>query len=260
MMNLAEAVKLDFAYLETFTTRNETAWGSLFLNENEPNYYDANHAHISEECPDPVLLADEVIRFYQSRNIIPRFYLYQLEKQQALITELKTRGFQYEEFVSPVQLWTGQIQAVPDRHATIEKVTLENFNEVLQIQGSIKEFGGKETIEKIFRKQFSHPSFTYYLLRCDGKACAAACMFEEKNQARVESVATLEAFRGKGLIGDLLFFIQKEAVRKHIDKLWVLPINERVEKVYSRYGFETIAVMKTGHAFLGGKSIKEIQG
>ncbi|KZZ84801.1 hypothetical protein AS29_009750 [Bacillus sp. SJS] len=117
----------------------------------------------------------------------------------------------------------------------------------------------KEVIEKIFKKQFSHPSFTHYLLRYDGKACAAACMFEEKNQARVESVATLQSFRGKGLIGDLLSFIQEEAVRKHIDKLWVLPINERVEKVYSRYGFETIAAMKTGHAFLGGKSIKEIQ-
>ncbi|AZB42175.1 GNAT family N-acetyltransferase [Bacillus sp. FJAT-42376] len=259
MMNLQEALTLDFAYLETFTTRKDTPWGSLFLNENEPNYYDANHAHISGECSNPADVADEVIRFYQSRNIIPRFYLYQLQKQQSFITELQTRGFQYEELTNPVQIWTGQVETVPSQNVTIEKVNLENFHEALQIQCSIKEFGGTNVIEKIFKKQFNHPSFTHYLLRYDGEACAAACIFEEGKQARIESVATLQAYRGKGLIGELLAFIQKEAMRKNIEKLWVFPINERVEKVYSRYGFKTIASMKTGHAFLGGKSIKEIQ-
>ena len=44
-----------------------------------------------------------------------------------------------------------------------------------------------------------------------------------------------------------------------LEKLWVHPINERVEKVYARSGFETVLNMQTGHAFLDGKSIKEIQ-
>ena len=52
-MRIEHIFRLDFAYLETFSKRIETQWGSLFLNENQPSYYDANHAHISEPCENP---------------------------------------------------------------------------------------------------------------------------------------------------------------------------------------------------------------
>lgn len=35
---------LDIAYVSSFATRVERRWGYLFYNENQPNYYDANHA------------------------------------------------------------------------------------------------------------------------------------------------------------------------------------------------------------------------
>lgn len=47
-------------------------------------------------------------------------------------------------------------------------------------------------------------------------------------------------------------------MNRGLDNLWVIPINEKVEKVYEKYGFETVEKIKTGHAFLEGKSIKEI--
>ena len=75
MICLQEVMKLDFAYLETFTMRKDTTWGALFCNENQPTYYDANHAHISEPCDDPQVVIDEVINYYQSRKIIPTYYL-----------------------------------------------------------------------------------------------------------------------------------------------------------------------------------------
>ena len=152
------------------------------------------------------------------------------------------------------------IDIVPNNSVTIEKVTEENYQEVLEIEGSIKEFGGKETIEKVFEEQFNHRFFTHYLLRYDGIACSTACIFEDGNQARLESVATIEEFRGKGLIGEVIQFIQQEVMNKGIKKLWVFPINEFVEKVYQKYGFQTVDKWKTGHAFLGGKSIKVIHG
>jgi N-acetylglutamate synthase-like GNAT family acetyltransferase len=75
----------------------------------------------------------------------------------------------------------------------------------------------------------------------------------------MESVATLEEYRGKRLIGELIQFIQHEVKNRGIEQFWVFPINESVEKVYQRYGFQTITTLKTGHAYLGGKGIKEIQ-
>jgi GNAT superfamily N-acetyltransferase len=76
----------------------------------------------------------------------------------------------------------------------------------------------------------------------------------------MESVATLEAYRGKGLIGELIYFLQSEVKNSGKVDLWVFPINEKIEKVYAKYGFYTAGKFTTGHAYLNGKGIKEIQG
>ncbi|MET1015041.1 MAG: GNAT family N-acetyltransferase [Paenisporosarcina sp.] len=261
MMKLQDIILLDFAYLETFSTRTETQWGSLFCNENQPSYYDANHAHVSEACENPQLVIDEVVNFYQSRNLIPRFYLKNVDAISNLITTLKENHFGYEELITPVQLWDNKTSNKEmNENVSIEIVTESNYSEALNIECSIREFGGKEVREKAFEQEFHHPSFIHYLLRYNGVACATACLFISGNQARMESVATLEEYRGRGLIGDLIHYIQREAVKMEVVNLWVFPINEQIEKVYLKYGFHTVEKLNTGHAFLGGKSILEIRG
>ena len=259
-MRIEHIFRLDFAYLETFSTRTDKNWGSLFLNENQPSYYDANHAHISEPCENPQEVMEQVIAFYQSKNIIPRFYLYNIEAIGNLISTLKENHFGYEELTTPVQLWDNKIlNEKLNENVHFEIVTESNYSEALDIECSIKEFGGREVREKAFEEEFNHPNFIHYLLRYDGVACATACLFISGDQARLESVATLEAYRGRGLIGDLIHYIQKEAAKMDLENLWVFPINEEIEKVYLKYGFHTVEKLITGHAFLGGKSIGEIR-
>ncbi|MEH7343847.1 GNAT family N-acetyltransferase [Bacillus sp. JJ1532] len=261
MINLKDVFLLDFAYLETFTKRIETSWGSIFCNESQPNYYDANHAHISDAIDNPKLIIDEVKNFYDSRKIIPRFYIYNLDAQQELVNQLKLNHFGFEELISPVQMWEQKVLEKEKRNEiSIELVTKMNYSEALNIECSITEFGGKAVREKAFEVEFNHPSFIHYLLRYDGIACATACIFINDNQARMESVATLEEYRGRGLIGELIHYIQAEVAKKELENLWVFPINEKIEKVYQKYGFKTVAKLKMGHAFIGGGSIKEIQG
>jgi N-acetylglutamate synthase-like GNAT family acetyltransferase len=146
-----------------------------------------------------------------------------------------------------------------NENVKIELVTKDNYSEALHIECSIKELGGKAVREKAFEVEFNHPNFEHYLLRYNGSACSTACIFVSGNQARMESVATLEEYRGKGLIGELIHFIQVEVAKMGLENLWVFPINEKVEKVYQKYGFRTITQLKTGHAFLGGKSIAELR-
>lgn len=260
-INIKDIFSLDFAYLETFTKRIDTAWGSIFCNESQPNYYDANHAHISAPINNPQLIIDEVKSFYRSRKIIPRFYIYNLDAHQELADQLKLNHFEFEELIAPVQLWEQKVLEKEKRKGiSIELVTKENYSEALNIECSTSEFGGKAVREKAFEVEFNHHSFIHYLLRYDGIACATACIFINENQARMESVATLEEYRGQGLIGEVIHFIQTEVTNKEIENLWVFPINEKIEKVYQKYGFKTVTKLKMGHAFLGGRSIKEIQG
>lgn len=260
-MKVQDILQLDYAYLETFTTRTDTIWGSFFCNEHQPSYYDANHAHVSEACENPQTIIEEVISFYETRQLVPRFYLYNLDSLQNLIASLKENHFGYEELISPVQLWDKRIiELEPNEDVTIEIVTEENYEDTLFIECSIKEFGGKEVREKAFEEEFNHPSFVHYLLRYEGVACATACLFINEKQARLESVATLEEYRGKGLIGEVIRHIQKEAVKQEVDNLWVFPIDEKIEKIYRKYGFQSVEKLTMGHAFLGGKSITEIRG
>jgi N-acetylglutamate synthase-like GNAT family acetyltransferase len=157
-------------------------------------------------------------------------------------------------------LWDRKVlEKEKHKETSIELVTKENYPEALHIS-SIREFGGKAVREKAIEVEFNHPSFVHYLLRYNGIACATACIFISDNQARMESVATLEEYRGRGLIGELIHYIQAEVAKKGLENLWVFPINEKIEKVYQKYGFKTVVKLKMGHAFLGGRSIKEIQG
>jgi N-acetylglutamate synthase-like GNAT family acetyltransferase len=260
MNHIEEIFNLDLAYLTTFTQCLDREWGLIFYNEKQPDYYDANHAHIDKMVEKPDEVIKEVVSFYQLHGLLPRFYIYNLDSQDELITQLKANHFGYEELISPVQLWNKKIiESSNLEEITIELVTMENYSEALDIECSIKEFGGRAVREKAFAQEFHNPQFTYYLLRYKGNACATACLFTAGDQARVESVATLEQYRGKGLIGHLICHIQREVAKRKIENLWVFPINEKIEKVYQKYSFHTVTKLKMGHAFLGGKSIKEIQ-
>lgn len=259
-MNILDRIlELDFALLENFTKRLDTPWGILFCNEGQPDYYDANHAHIRNVVKDPTSIIHEVVNFYETKNIIPRFYIHEIDNHAPFITQLKAFGFKFEELVHPVQIWNNKafVSSI-NSDVTIERVTEENFHEALYVECNIKEIGGSIR-EKALKDEFSHTAYEHYLLRYKGTACSTACIFQFGSQARMESVATIEGFRGKGLIGYLIGHIQSVVTRKGYENLWVFPINERVEKVYARYGFVTLEKLKTGHAFLGGKSIKEIQ-
>lgn len=259
-MYLQDILALDFAYLDTFTTRTDTNWGILFCNQNQPQYFDANHAHISHSVHQPQAIINEVVMYYQAKGIIPRFYLYNLDIQKDLIALLKANQFGFEELVNPVQLWNKKIiEKIAPAAVTIESVTEKNYSEALEIECSIKEFGGPSVREKAFEQEFHHPEFQYYLLRYNNTACATACLFIHDQQARIETVATLEEFRGRGLIGFLIQYIQREAAKLELENLWIFPINEKIERVYQKYGFTTVEKIKMGHAYLEGKSITEIQ-
>ncbi|UII54341.1 GNAT family N-acetyltransferase [Cytobacillus spongiae] len=260
MVSFEKVHEMELVYLESLSKRMELEWGSLFVDSEQPNYYDANHAHITKAVEHPSRIIAFVKEFYQSKGLIPRFYIYNLEKQTNLLKELKFHHFKVEEFISPVQLWNHQVTHSTNERVTVEYVTENNFQQALEIECSIKEFGGREVREKAFPLEFRHASYTHYLLKYDNIPCSSACIFTKDKQARLESVATLEEYRGKGLIGELISFIQRDVKRAEYEQLWVFPINEAVEKVYSKYGFDTVGKMKTAHAYLSGKGIKEIQG
>ncbi|EGA89821.1 acetyltransferase, GNAT family protein [Planococcus donghaensis MPA1U2] len=257
---LKQINELDFALLQSFSTKLDRPWGALFLNRDQPDYYDANHAYINTQPEHPKKVINEVVSFYRSHSITPRFYLDHVNSLTSFITLLKEEGFQYEDLPQSIQLWNKKVTSlsIPEL-VTVEKVDDTNYQDASWVECQINEFGGKAVREKAFETEFKDSRYTHFLLKVNGRPSSTACLFVHNNQGRIESVATIEKFRGQGLIGFVLQQIQIEAQAMKLENLWVHPINKQVEKVYNRYGFDTIHTLQSGHAFLDGKSIKEIR-
>ncbi len=251
----------DIEMKKTFSMMEQRSWGYLFCHAENPLHYDANHAHL-HTAPDPEQIDEivrEVVAFYSEKKIIPRFYLYGQKDNHALLDSLQHHQFRLESFQTPVQLWSGRYAEV--EHASdiqIEQVTAENCDDCLSVE-SIDDFGGGSIREKALALELQHPGYRHFLLRWNGEPASTTCLFQAGDTVRIESVATLPDYRGRGLIGHLLRHVQEEFVRMGAAHLLVCPINEQVEKVYSRYGFQTVGHVDLVHAFRGGKGITEIR-
>lgn len=252
----------DIAYKRFFSRMEERSWGYLFINEENPLHYDTNHAHPSGTVTDPSeaeCIVREVAEFFETKGIFPRFYLYQPEQQKVLTSVLEAHNFKIELLPSPIQLWQGKVtelESLPE--VRIEPVTRDNWEDCLLVE-SIPELGGREIREKAFALEIAHPAFEHYLLRIDGEPASTLCLLRAGAIMRIENVATLPAFRGRGLIGHLIRHAQERFLQMGGKQLWVCPINERVEQVYTRYGFETVGNLTFAHAYRGGKGVLEIR-
>jgi len=128
MLRMDEIEDLEIAYVASFAHKIEKPWGLLFWNEDNPGYYDANHAHIRCIPNNPKLVVEEVVMFYREKHITPRFYIYNIENQNELIVELKATGFNFEEFDDSLQLWDNVLgEKDIDNKIIIEQVNKNNF-------------------------------------------------------------------------------------------------------------------------------------
>lgn len=260
MHKIEHIMQLDIDYIKSFSEMETCHEGVLFYNKEMPTYYDANHAHIWKKISNPDLFLKHIKKYYQAKSLIPRLYLYNVEENQSCIEALEINGFQYESFTDDVQCWNGEYSPLTHNPAIqIERVTAANMEEALAVEMSISTFGEPALIKKAFEQTYRSPHFTYYLLKLDGIACCTANIFISGNQGRVESVATLESYRGRGLIGYILQHIQQESVKQGLEYLWILPINEQVAKVYDKANFKSVGKVESIHAFTEGKCIKQIR-
>ncbi|KOY83006.1 GNAT family N-acetyltransferase [Lysinibacillus macroides] len=260
MYDLEQIMQLDIDYMKKISTIELCKEGAFAYNQALPNYYDANHAHIWRKIADPATFLQNIKDFYQTNSLIPRLYLYNLEDNPSCIKALEKHGFQYEYFIDNIQCWNSEYAPLtPNSAIQIERVTDANMEEALAVEMSITTFGEPSLIQQAFTQTYRSPHFTYYLLRLEGKACCSANIFVSGNQGRVESVATIEGYRGRGLIGYMLRHIQQQSVEWGLKHLWILPINEQVAKVYHRANFKSVGKIASIHAFTEGKSLQEIR-
>lgn len=94
MHKIEHIMQLDIDYIKSFSEMETCHEGVLFYNKEMPTYYDANHAHIWKRVAEPDMFLKKIKDFYQSKSLIPRLYLYNVEENQSCIEVLENHGFQ----------------------------------------------------------------------------------------------------------------------------------------------------------------------
>lgn len=258
-MDIATMIEMELAYKRTFADVKPQDWGYLFRNAQNPAHWDANHAWILNEPEDYESVRQAVEAFYAARGIVPRFYVFDWKSKEGFVDHLSSKGYRTEMSVDSVQLWSGiLVETSTPIDVRIEVVTLGNYQDAMHVECGILEFGGREVRERAFALEFQNPHYKHFLLRCDGEPAGTACIFQHDGNARVESVAFLKPYRGRGFVKVLLRRIQEEAEACESDKLWIFPMNETVANVYERCGFETVGHLESAHVYHSCPSMKDV--
>lgn len=246
---MMDTAYLDMEFFKTISNFIPTKWGGYYYNLDAPNYYDANHAHVdSNEINHDNI--DEIFSFYASKKITPRIYFYGDNNQDYYREVCHSSNFSYRRSTDRLLF----INTAENRELiqmsdgiTIHHVKGDLCKEAIKLLSDIQEFGGEGIRESILIKQMSNSNFYYYILKINGEPCSVASIFNMGKVARLEDVATLEKFRGKGLIGELIDYIIFHLRRKGIDEVNVIPNNESSEGVYLKYGFQVKNEFITGY-------------
>lgn len=251
--------EIDREIIKTLAPYEQREWGFLCWNTSNPTQYFTNHAQIIEPCSNVTVVIDEVIEFYQGHGLVPRFYIYELERHGELLEALRERGFSFVRGDDTKYMrWEGEtfadsVLGQPTAEVLIESVNDDNAEMAFTVVSGVDEFTQGEYMRIAFETERKNPLYYHYVLFENGQPAACTLFFVSGDYVMIENVATLPAFRGKGYAGYLIAHMQREFLKLGKKQLGLIPMNEKVEKLYQRYGFETLGATKFVNAFLEPK-------
>lgn len=259
--NVAQILtEIDREIIKTLCPYEQRDWGFLSWNKGNPTQYYTNHAQIIEPCSDVEVVIEEVIEFYQGQGLTPRFYVYEIERHGELLNALREHGFSFDkEGDTKYMRWNGETFAdavleQPTSAVVIERVNDDNAEAAFTVLSGVSEFQQGEFMRLAFEAERKNPLYYHFVLFENGQPAAFSQFMISGDYVMIEGVSTLPAFRGKGYAGHLIARIQREFQLLGKKQLGLIPANEQVEKLYKRYGFETLGATKFVMAFLEQQS------
>jgi len=196
--------EIDREILKTLAPYQEREWGFVCWNTGNPTQYYTNHAQIIEPCSNVQAVIDEVIELYQGHGLVPRFFIYELERHGELMEALRERGFSFaKEGDTKYMRWAGETFAdavleKPTASILIEPVNDGNAEAAFTVLSGVEEFEQGEFMRIAFEAERKNPLYYHYVLFANGQPAAFAQFLVSGGYVMIESVSTLPAFRGQG--------------------------------------------------------------
>ncbi len=218
-----------------FSNVQHTDYGMLFFNEEIKDSNDSNHAIITNNVVyDYNRIFEEIINFYEQKNIIPRIYSSlnngQINKLENMLLEKKFLVEKYNE-----NYWLiNQSECVINEPYTLEIEIVDNEEKLIHLA----EFYDNDWEFTLLKRKIMNKNYRFFTGNINGKSVTIGSIQYINDIGRIDDVETKEKYRGKGFSRQMIRHLvkyHKEINNNKILYLWYT--NPIAGKIYREAGF-----------------------
>ena len=246
-----QAIELDIALARLHSQVEQRAWGLLFANPANPDHHDSNTARrIRAEQPGVAIA--ELTAFYRDRGLTPRAKVDNLTVPHDFGARLEAHGYLASAALLRIMTWAGIPPSPPHlpQHVAIVRAGPGHLAEVTHVQA--EGFGTADSgwIAGFLGVELAHPAVRCYLAYVDGVPAASLSVFtgDQLPISLISNVATVPAFRGRGLATALVALAQAEST----GSLLLEVVEQNAERIYQRAGFAVRGELQQTGCWLPG--------
>ncbi len=216
------------------TTTIKRPWGYLFLNTDNPNYHQANHAIITNEARiDEVL--EEIKSFYTNHNMDPHIYAFHDDEQLSRIkVALIGHGFTIDN-EEEIEMMLEDVVAFPLEYRQTFKRLTHIDDEFIKNNVPLERQSYYIQALKSLINQPSHHFLSGFL--GDMAVTSGVIVDYGFGIAVLENVETRETYRNKGYGSEFIAFATAYFITNMSGRLILAVDNPQAKHIYEKYGF-----------------------
>jgi len=248
-MNLDKIFREEDLFPREFVNFEAREYGILFYDETNKDSYDSNHAVIFKhkiEDLDEVL--DDVVAFYESRNLKPMLYQATAEEGYfaAHADMFAKHGFKIweEELHIMVPVEGNKLQ--PNPEITVKRVTEwdDSFDEEIFVKAEEPwEIG-------VAKRMCKNPNTVFFVAYYKDRPVGMTYVHVRSGVCRFDYILVSKEHRRVGVGRTLMNVLVEYCKEQGIENCYLWPADDGAQRIYLEAGFQTVVVVKAGRAVL----------
>jgi predicted GNAT family acetyltransferase len=227
---------------QTFADVEKRDWGVLFVTPTIPDSHDGNHACVLNRCDDLTTVVDEIVDFYESRELTPRVnYISSDGDYIGLIETLEEASFIIEnKNTMRLYLHRKPSRIVPEPCINVHLVDTVDDNLLANLISI-----GNMRMTKVIQRRTRRTDDWLFVGKDNGQVVSVALLERVGNICRVDEVNTAESHRGRGY-ASCVVHTMVNYYRNHLSEpLYLWTDNPVAERIYSKAGFVKVELSLT---------------
>ncbi len=225
---------VEIEWISSQTNKIVKDWGILFYDK---LIQEMNYALILDPSKRPQEIIDEILDFYNQRNINPRIQFYQSDTNHPFLETLQSKAFvKNKKGINKHVLIYSRTDPPPPQFSHPEGTML--------VKSSTSNLNNwfREDLQKFFmlkEKITSGTNFVNFMLYLEGEpvAVVSAYVNQKTKNARLASLLTQPEFRNRGFATYLLNYIARWLYKKKMD-VFLFVSDDYIKEFILKVGFK----------------------